>query len=124
MPRMFHGLPIIGIAGGIGSGKSFVARVFGEMGCLVISSDEQVRQVYREDGVKAELRRWWGEQVLQPDGEINRRFIAKNVSHKSSRPCAQNLHVPQGMMNVPTTRVPTGGPPTPSPSAATVPEIS
>ncbi len=30
---MFAGKPIIGIAGGIGSGKTFVARLFGEMGC-------------------------------------------------------------------------------------------
>lgn len=76
---MFAGKPVIGIIGGIGSGKSFVARVFGEMGCLVISSDEQVRQVYGDDAVKAELRRWWGGQVLQPNGEINRRFIAEKV---------------------------------------------
>ncbi len=39
---MYAGKPIIGIAGGIGSGKSFVASLFRELGCLVISSDEQV----------------------------------------------------------------------------------
>ena len=41
---VFEGKPIIGIAGGIGSGKTFVAKQFGEEGCLVINSDEMVRQ--------------------------------------------------------------------------------
>ena len=76
---MFAGKPVIGIIGGIGSGKSFVARLFGEMGCLVISSDDQVTQVYRDPGVRRALNEWWGEQVLQPGGEINRRFIASKV---------------------------------------------
>ena len=45
---VFEGKPIIGIAGGIGSGKTFVAKLFGEEGCLVINSDEMVHHVYRE----------------------------------------------------------------------------
>ena len=72
--------PIIGIAGGIGSGKSFVARLFGEMGCLVIDSDEQVRAAYLEPRVTDALRRWWGDEAFEPGtGEINRRFIGRKV---------------------------------------------
>ena len=52
------------------------------------------------------------------------RFRAKNVSHRSSRPRAQKRHVPHGMMNAQTTRVPTGGPGTPGPRLSIVPEIS
>ena len=40
---MYAGKPIIGIAGGIGSGKSTSRGSWAEMGCLVIDSDEQVR---------------------------------------------------------------------------------
>ena len=57
---MRHGKPIIGISGGIGSGKTFVADLFGEMGCLVIKSDEQVLRVYEEQAVLERLRAWWG----------------------------------------------------------------
>ena len=71
--------PIIGIAGGIGSGKSFVAQLFGELGCLVISSDDQVREAYRDSTVIATLRRWWGDEVLTPVGEVNKRVIAAKV---------------------------------------------
>ncbi|MGB7159418.1 MAG: dephospho-CoA kinase [Tepidisphaeraceae bacterium] len=71
--------PIIGIAGGIGSGKSFVARLFGELGCLVISSDDQVRDAYRDRRVLQTLRQWWGDDVLTPAGEVNKRAVAAKV---------------------------------------------
>ena len=76
---VFAGKPIIGIAGGIGSGKSYVARLFGELGCLVISSDEQVAEVYRDPVVRDVLKKWWGEGVVKADGEIDKRFIASKV---------------------------------------------
>ncbi len=71
--------PIIGIAGGIGSGKTFVAQLFGELGCVVISSDEQVRDAYRDSRVVATLRQWWGDDVLTGLGEINKRVVAGKV---------------------------------------------
>ncbi len=71
--------PIIGIAGGIGSGKTFVAQLFGELGCLVISSDEQVRDAYRDPRVPATLREWWGDEVLTAAGEVNKRVVAAKV---------------------------------------------
>jgi dephospho-CoA kinase len=74
-----HHKPIIGIAGGIGSGKSFVAGLFGELGCLVISSDDQVRDAYRDPRVLATLRQWWGDDALTPAGEVNKRVVAQRI---------------------------------------------
>ena len=74
---VFAGRPIIGIAGGIGSGKSFVASRFGELGCLVIDSDEQVRAAYRDPQIKQTLRDWWGPEIFTPEGEINRSALAR-----------------------------------------------
>ena len=76
---MFHGKPIIGITGGIGSGKTTVAAMFGEMGCLVIGSDAQVEEVYRDPAVIAQLAEWWGAGVLKSDGQLNKRKIADIV---------------------------------------------
>jgi dephospho-CoA kinase len=76
---VFAGKPIIGVAGGIGSGKTFVARLFGEFGGLVISSDDQVSDAYRDPQVRRTLREWWGDEVIRPDGEINRRFIGQRI---------------------------------------------
>ena len=63
---MFGGKPIIGLVGGIGSGKSFVARLFSDLSCLVIDSDAQVRQAYRDPKVLEQLRAWWGEEIVLP----------------------------------------------------------
>ncbi|HWE97992.1 MAG TPA: dephospho-CoA kinase, partial [Tepidisphaeraceae bacterium] len=66
---MFSGKPIIGIVGGIGSGKSFIARIFGEFGCRVIDSDAQVREAYRDPHVRETLASWWGPEVMK-GGEV------------------------------------------------------
>lgn len=76
---MFAGKHVIGIVGGIGSGKSFVARLFGEIGCAVIDSDKQVRAAYEDPSVREILRRWWGDQVFRPDGSVDRSAIARRV---------------------------------------------
>src|SRR4029079_17201729 len=52
------------------------------------------------------------------------RFMAKKLSQRSSRPDPHGTQNPHGMMNAHATAVPTGGPATPGPSAATVPVIS
>jgi dephospho-CoA kinase len=76
---MYAGKPIIGLVGGIGSGKSFVAKLFAEAGCLVIDSDAQVREVYRDPDVLQTIQQWWGEQVLHENGTLNRSFVAAKV---------------------------------------------
>ena len=59
---MFANKPIIGLAGGIGSGKSFIARCFAEAGCYVIDSDKQVKAAYRDPTILQTLRQWWGNE--------------------------------------------------------------
>lgn len=97
---MFAGKPIIGILGGIGSGKSFVARAFGEYGCLVINSDEQVREAYLREEVRAVLRQWWGAEAFNPDGSVNRSAIARRVfaNEQERRRLEQLLHPLVGRM--------------------------
>jgi dephospho-CoA kinase len=79
VPALGRHKPIIGIAGGIGSGKSFVAGLFGELGCLVISSDDQIRDAYRDPQVLTTLQQWWGEDVLTAAGEVNKRVVAQRI---------------------------------------------
>lgn len=76
--------PIIGLAGGIGSGKSFVGHLMGELGCLVIGSDQLVRKAYQRQDVKEALRHWWGEEAFLPSGEVNRDAIAGKVFNNAS----------------------------------------
>ncbi len=83
--KMKHHKPIIGIVGGIGSGKSTIARLFAELGCLVISSDEQVRRAYDGADVKSTLTRWWGSRIWKADGSIDRRAVAQIVFHDAEQ---------------------------------------
>ena len=76
---MFHGKPIIGIVGGIGSGKSYVADLFSEFGCLVIKADDLVHEAYAGDELKSTLRSWWGDQVITPQGQVNTKAVAQRI---------------------------------------------
>jgi len=76
---MYAGKPIIGITGGIGSGKSFVAGLFAEAGCLVIDSDAQVSRAYEDEQIKTTLREWWGGEVFNSAGQINRTAVARRI---------------------------------------------
>jgi len=92
---MFQGKPIIGIAGGIGSGKSLVASILRDENCCVISSDEQVRNAYKDYSIKLTLQKWWGRMVLDPSGEIDRGVVARKIFNSSAeRQRLENLMHP------------------------------
>lgn len=76
---MYANKPILGLVGGIGSGKSFIASLFADEGCMVIDSDAQVRDTYRDPKVIEEIKTWWGDETVTETGSINRSAIAARV---------------------------------------------
>jgi dephospho-CoA kinase len=79
MPVVFAGKPIIGIAGGIGSGKSFVADVFGSEGCLVIRSDDLAKAAYDDPAVRREVERIIGPDAYDATGKVRPKVIAARI---------------------------------------------
>jgi len=71
--------PIIGLTGGIGSGKSEVSKILAELGCVVADSDGMARQVLKEEDVRDEIVRWWGHRVLDDAWQVNRAAVASIV---------------------------------------------
>ena len=71
--------PIIGITGGIGAGKSTVARILSELDCFVVDSDDLARQALLDPVVLETLVQWWGREILDPQGQIDRRAVAEIV---------------------------------------------
>lgn len=71
---------VLGITGGIASGKTTVAQTFRELGAMVVSADELAREVVRP-GTKAlqQIAEHFGDQVLNEDGTLNRRGMAKVI---------------------------------------------
>lgn len=76
---MYQGKPIIGIVGGIGSGKSFVAELFAPLGGVVLKADEHVLGAYRRPEVLAAIGSWWGSEMITAEGEPDRKRIAERV---------------------------------------------
>jgi dephospho-CoA kinase len=72
-------VPIIGLVGGIGSGKSTVARVWRTLGCCVSDSDRLARESFDDPAIRKTLREWWGPQAFGADGDPDRAAIAKIV---------------------------------------------
>jgi len=70
---------VIGLAGGIGAGKSAVAKVFAEGGALVIDSDKEAKEALDRPEVRGELIRWWGDRVLDATGRIDRKKVGEIV---------------------------------------------
>lgn len=70
---------VLGIAGGIGSGKSTVARCFADLGWVVIDSDREARAALKLPDVKEQVVKWWGAEVLDERGEVSRPAVARIV---------------------------------------------
>ncbi|KXS50507.1 MAG: dephospho-CoA kinase [Marinobacter sp. T13-3] len=71
---------IVGLTGGIGSGKSTVARLFGQLGVHWVDADDVARQVV-EPGMPAlaSIAERFGPEVLQDDGSLNRAWLRRRI---------------------------------------------
>jgi dephospho-CoA kinase len=78
-PKREETVPLIGLTGGIGAGKTEVARILAELGCCVVNSDELAREALRDPRIKREIRAWWGSEVFDESGEIDRGAVAHRV---------------------------------------------
>ncbi|HEY1755625.1 MAG TPA: dephospho-CoA kinase [Bryobacteraceae bacterium] len=77
---------LVGLTGGLASGKSFVGRALAELGCLLIKADELGRQVEEPGGEAYDgVVREFGPEILNPDGSLNRRSLAGIVFHDPER---------------------------------------
>ena len=70
---------VIGMTGGIGAGKSEVARVLAGLGFLVVDSDKDAKEALDRPEVRAQLVGWWGQRVLNVDGTVNRKGVAEII---------------------------------------------
>jgi len=71
--------PIIGILGGVGSGKSAVAAEFAKLGCEVIDADKIAHKLLDEPLVKKKVVASFGEVVLDSAGKIDHKKLADIV---------------------------------------------
>jgi len=73
-------MPIAGITGGIGCGKSTVARALERRGFCRLDSDQIVRErVLVDPAVVAAVRARFGDAVMSPEGAISRAALSARV---------------------------------------------
>jgi dephospho-CoA kinase len=78
-------MKIIGLVGGVASGKSLAAQMLVELGAVHLDADRTGHAVLAEDAVVREvLIDRWGSSIVGADGHVDRRAIAKQVFAKSS----------------------------------------
>lgn len=78
----FAAMILIGLTGGVATGKSTVAKMFKKCGAIVIDADELAREVVRP-GQPAwrDIMRRFGKSVLNSDRTINRQALGQIVFH-------------------------------------------
>lgn len=79
---------VIGLAGGIASGKSLVASCFQQLGATVLDADRIGHEVLRDPEVVAAIVLHWGEQVVN-QGEIDRSALGRLVFGSSQGDTSQ-----------------------------------
>ena len=73
-------MKVIGLSGGIASGKSTITKALREMNVPVIDCDEITRDIMREGSpILKELSFEFGTEVLNDDGTLNRRILGSRV---------------------------------------------
>jgi dephospho-CoA kinase len=71
---------VLGVTGGIASGKSSVAAMFADLGAVLISADQLAREVVAPGSpVLAELVAAFGAAILTPGGELDREALGRRI---------------------------------------------
>lgn len=73
-------MKVIGLTGGIGSGKSTVSQFLAELGAVIIDADKVGHEAFKPDTeIWREVVAAFGRQILTPEGDIDRGKLGKIV---------------------------------------------
>lgn len=102
----------IGLTGGIGSGKSTVARLFQQLGVPVFDTDVIAKELTRTgEPALQEITSIFGDELLDKDGNLNRELLKKKIfNNDKAREKLENILHPkiheQLMANITSTTAP------------------
>lgn len=69
----------VGITGNIGSGKSYVCKMFEKLGIPVFYSDDETKKLYLIPSVKEQIIKRFGKEVYFEDGTLNRKLLSYHL---------------------------------------------
>lgn len=89
---------IVGLTGGIASGKSTVSKMFKELGAEIIDADIKAKEISQREDVASEMKNIFGNKILNENGKIDRNKIKEIVfSDKEKLKMLNNLIHPKVM---------------------------
>lgn len=71
-------MKIIGLTGGIGSGKTTVAKMFQQLGVPVYIADEEAKKLMHTERIRKQITNLFGEQAYI-NNQLNNRYLAEIV---------------------------------------------
>lgn len=75
----------VGITGGIGAGKTIIARTFSLLGIPVYDADSNAKWLMSHDKMLIKkIINLFGEEAYYPDGSLNREFISAKAFHSKN----------------------------------------
>jgi dephospho-CoA kinase len=78
-PHRLNSPLVVGLIGGMGSGKTTVAEVFARRGAVVVSGDLAGHEALRQPGIREQVVGRWGREVLEESGEVSRKKLGALV---------------------------------------------
>ena len=88
-------MKVIGLTGGIGSGKSTVSQFLAELGAVILNADEVGHEAFKPDTeIWREVVATFGRQIVTPNGNIDRKKLGNIVfgNHESLSRLNQIMH--------------------------------
>jgi len=77
---------IVGITGGIGSGKTFVCRVLKAMGYPVFFSDKEAKEILTSSPlVKKQITNLFGQNSYLKNGDLNRQYLSSQIFNDKNK---------------------------------------
>lgn len=71
---------LIGVIGGIGSGKSTVCRIFSTLGISIYNADNKAKYLMVNDEILiSKIKNEFGEETYKSDNSLNRDYLAKTI---------------------------------------------
>jgi dephospho-CoA kinase len=83
-------MKIIGLTGGIGTGKTTIAKCFSLLNVPIFNSDATAKKLYSEAEIVSAVTKILGETVLDTSGEINKTKMAKLIFNDNEKLTAIN----------------------------------
>lgn len=69
----------IGITGNIGSGKSFVCKIFNHLGINTFHSDEETKKLYLLPEIRKQIIEYFNDEVYFSDGNLNKKLLSYHL---------------------------------------------